>query len=252
MGRVDEFLLLGHFAMASLLEKWNPVTGDFGLIQAPLNRVLVELQNWHNSSGIEYSHTEITSSLGEAFESLLPLANSKMRRLFVPTRSDWIACFQNGIQGSDPFPAMSYLANRMGVVAMRVCSTADMAKYPAVIWEVYAPESLGGEPPLGYRRSISAMNDGGRWIFDESGERFPFEQVDRYEERRKRDRFTREMLGDYLRVFGIELFSDDFFRVDAASPAVRLQQRTKRWHTPEFTLEEVVAGVPWQRKVRPA
>ena len=47
---------------------------------------------------------------------------------------------------------------------------------------------------------------------------------------------------------GIELFSDDFFRVDAASPAVQLQRRTKVWHTPEFTLEQVVAGVPWQRE----
>jgi hypothetical protein len=234
--------------MLSLLAKWNPVAHDFGLIRAPLDRVLAELQSWHSSLGIEYSRTEITSSLGDAFDSLLPLANSKMRRLFVATRSDWIGCFQNGIQGSDPFPAMSYLATRMGVLAMRVCSTADTAKYPAVIWEVYAPESLGGKPPLGYRRSIAAMKDGGRWTFEESGERFPFEQVGRYEERRKRDRFTREMLRDYSREFGIELFSDEFFRVDAASLAVRLQQRTKVWHTPKFTLEQVVAGVPWQRE----
>jgi hypothetical protein len=238
--------------MSSLLTKWNPVADDFGLIRAPLERVLAELQSWHSSIGIEYSRSEITSSLGDAFESLLPLAHSKMRRLFVATRSDWVACFQNGIQGSDPQPAMCYLAKCMGVLAMRVCCTADTAKYPAVIWEVYAPESLGGKPPLGYRRSIAAMNDGGRWIFEESGERFPFEQVSRYGERRKRDRFTREMLHDYLREFGIELFSDGFLRVDAALPAVRLQQRTKIWHTPEFTLEQVVAGVPWQRKERTA
>src|SRR5436305_11629065 len=91
-----------------------------------------------------------------------------MRRLFVDTRSDWVAGFQNGIQGSDPFPAMSYLATRMEVLAMRVCATADLAKYPSVIWEVYAPESLGGKAPLGYRRCICAANDGGRWVFDES------------------------------------------------------------------------------------
>jgi hypothetical protein len=92
------------------------------------------------------------------------------------------------------------------------------------------------------------MNDGGRWRFEESGKRFPFEQVGRYEDGRKRDRFTREMLRDYLRAFSIEPFSDDFFRVDAASPSVLLQQRTKVWRTPEFTLEQVVAGVPWQRE----
>lgn len=236
--------------MPSLLEKWEPVTGDFGLIQAPLDRVVAELRSWHGFLGIEYRQTEITSSLGDAFQALLPLAHSKMRRLFVATHSDWVACFQNGIQGSDPFPAMSYLAVRMGVIAMRVCSTAETAKYPANVWEVYAPETLGGAPPLGYRRSIAAANDGGRWVFHESGERFPFEQVGRYEERRKRARFTRDMLQDYLRTFSIEAFSDEFLRVDAASPAVLLQQSTKVWHTPEYTLEEVVAGVPWQRDQR--
>ena len=232
----------------NLLTKWNPVTSDFGLIQAPLERVLAELQAWHRSIGIEYSRTNISTSLADAFESLLPLANSKMRRLFVSTRSEWVTCFQNGIQGSDPFPAMSYLAERMGVLAMRVCSTPATAANPATIWEVYAPESLGGEPPLGYRRSISAARDGRRWTFRESGERFPFEQVERYSEHRKRDRFTRDMLTDYTRHFAIELFSDEFLCVDEARPAVQLQQRTKVWHTPEFTLEEVVAGRPWQRK----
>jgi hypothetical protein len=161
----------------SLLTKWNPVAYDFGLIRAPLDWVLTELQGWHSSIGIEYSRTDITTSLAEAFESLLPLAHIMMRVLFVAARSDWVACFQNGIQGSDSFPAMSHLATRMGVLAMRVCSTPDTAKYPAVIWEMYAPESLGGQPPSGYRRSIAAANDGGRWIFAESGQRFRLSRV---------------------------------------------------------------------------
>jgi len=79
---------------------------------------------------------------------------------------------------------MSYLAKRM-----RVCCTPDRAKYPATIWEVYAPESLGG-CPLGYRGALGASNDGDRWEVYESGERYPFEQIERYAERRKRDRFT--------------------------------------------------------------
>lgn len=234
--------------MSSLLEKWHPVTRDFGLIKAPIGGVLSEFVSWQSSLGIEFARTEIASSLSDALESLLPLAHSKMRRLFVATRSDWVACFQNGIQGSDPFPAMSYLAQKMGVLAMRVSSSPEENPYPATIWEVYAPEFLGGHPPLYYRRSISAANDGGRWVFEESGERYPFEQVERYSERRKRDRFTRQMLRDYLRQFDVELFCDEFFVIDAPSPAVRLQQRTKVWHTPEFTLEQVVAGVPWQQQ----
>lgn len=232
--------------MSTLLEKWHPVTHDFGMIQAPLGRVVMELESWHGSFGTRYRRTEITSSLAEALASLLPLAHSQSRRLFVATRSDWVACFQNGIQGSDPFPTMSYLAQRMGVLAMRVCCTPEAAPYPATIWEVYAPESLGGDA-LGYRRSIATANDGGRWVFEEAGERYPFEQVERYAAPRKRDRFTPDMLRDYLQHFHVELFNDDFMRVDAAAPAVRLQQVTNVHSTPEFTLEQVVAGIPWQR-----
>src|SRR5438874_12574764 len=102
--------------MSSLLADWHPVTHDFGLIRAPLERVLSEFQTWHSSVGIEYSRGDITSSLADALRSLLPLSEDKMRRLFVATHSDWVACFQNGIQGSDPFPAMSVLAQRMGVL----------------------------------------------------------------------------------------------------------------------------------------
>jgi hypothetical protein len=142
---------------------------------------------------------------------------------------------------------MSYLARQMGVLAMRACCTPEDAKYPAVIWEVYAPGVRGGCPPLGYRRAISVLNDRGRWLFEESGERFPFEEVDRYTLLRKRDRFTPDMLHRYLNHFGIELFRDEFLRVDPTTPAVRLQQVTNLWSCAEFTLEQVIAGVPWRR-----
>jgi hypothetical protein len=228
--------------MSNVLKSWHPVTHDFGLIEASLSDVASAFTAWHQSIGIEYVRKDIESSLAEAFDSLLPLANSKMRRLFVQTRSNWVAFFQNGIQGSDPFPTMSYLAHQMGVPAMRVCCTDESAKYQATIWEVYSPGS-----PLGLRRSIAAANDGGKWVFEESGDRYPFELTDRYQLPRKRDRFTPDMLRQYLAHFGIDLLSDDFMHIDYTTPAVRLQQITKVWHSPEFTLEEVVAGKPWQR-----
>jgi hypothetical protein len=234
--------------MGPLLETWHPVTHDFGLIQAPMPLLVSTLEKWHSSVGITYARTEVCSSLSGAFESLLPLSHSKMRRLFVATRSDWVACFQNGIQGSDPFPAMSYLAQQMSVLAMRVCCTPEGARYPATVWELYGPEAHGGLSPLGYRRVIAAgIFDDERWVFEESGERFPFEEVDRYTLRRKRDRFTPDMLRRYLNHFGIELFRDDFLRVDPTTPAVRLQQVTNIQSSPEFTLEQVVAGAPWRR-----
>lgn len=165
----------------------------------------------------------------------------KRRLLFVATTAGWTAFFQSGSAGSDPFPAMSFLAKRMGVLGMRVCTTAPAVMFPASVWEVYAPVELGGMP-LGYHRSIVAANDGGRWVFEESGKRYPFEKPGSYTLTRKRDRFTRELLAEYLAHFGLEPFSDSFYQVSPEHPGVLLEDRTC-WplRVPEFTLDEARA-----------
>lgn len=48
------------------------------------------------------------------------------------------------------------------------------------------------------------MNDGGPWRFITHGEPFSFE-IDRYSLPRKRDRFTGELLNEYLRALGVPL-----------------------------------------------
>jgi hypothetical protein len=226
--------------------QWWPVTQDFGLVKCPINDAADVYERWF------YGFQQLDRSLqngglAETFSTLAPLTHSKTRRLFIPAASGWVAFFQNGISGSDPFPIMSNLARKLGVLAMRVCCTPATARYPAVMWEVYAPASLGGDE-FAHRRSIAALNDGGRWVFNESGARFPFEQVERYGERRKRDRFTREMLVSYLRQFGLSGLDDDLFALTREQPAILFEQTDKGSHLqPEYSLTEVQQGVPWQR-----
>src|SRR5436190_12849521 len=116
--------------MNSIIHEWRPVTHDFGLIQAPIEKVIKALRVWLASDGVEYVRSEISSDLDAALSTLLPLSHSKMRRLFIGTKSDWTACFQNGIQGSDPFPAMRFLAQKHGWLGMRVCSTSADDGWP--------------------------------------------------------------------------------------------------------------------------
>ena len=227
-----------------VIERWHPVTHDMGLIQAPVDEVVAALRGRHSSLGMTYVRRDVVTSL-----ALPPLSAEMRRRLFVATTAGWTACFQSDISGSDPFPATNELSTELlHVLGMRVCSTLPGTQWPATIWEVYAPVELGGIPPLCYRRSVSAANDGGRWVFDESGEPFPFEQLDQYMLPRKRDRFTRELLAEYLAEFDLDPFSDSFYRVSVDSPAVVLDNTT-RWPepAPEYTLDEVIAGVPWER-----
>jgi hypothetical protein len=230
-----------------IVREWSPVTHDFGLIEAPVAEVVRRLVAWHEGNGVRYRSQACTDSLEACFRALLPLTHAKTRRLFLATRSGWTACFQNGIQGSDPFPAMSYLAIEMGVHAMRVCSTPPDAAYPARVWELYAPEHMGGVPPLGVRRALGAVNDGGRWVFHDTGAPLPFEDPARYTARRVAERFTEATLAAYLEEgYGIRPFDDDFYVVSAASPGVLLQQSTRVPREREFSLAEVKAGRPWQ------
>jgi hypothetical protein len=230
-----------------VIEEWPPVTQDFGIIRAPVELVVERLEAWHAGVGTRYRTQSCADTLQACFEALLPLTHAKTRRLFVATRAGWTACFQNGIDGSDPFPAMSYLARTLGVEAMRVCRTPPGARWPATIWEVYVPEHQGGVAPLGYRRALAASNDGGRWCFTNSGPLFPFEEPARYGARRVRDRFTGEMLAEYLAVgFDLRPFDDADYLISFERPGIVLHQTTNVHRLPEYTLAEVRAGRPWQ------
>lgn len=231
-----------------VIDEWSPVTQDLGVVRAPVERVVEQLLEWHASVGTRYRTERCTSTLGACFDALLPLTHAKTRRLFVATRGGWTACFQNGIDGSDPFPAMSYLARALGVESMRICRTPPGAPWPATIWEVYAPEDQGGIAPLGYRRALAASNDGGRWSFTDVGPPFPFEDPSRYGATRVRDRFTSATLEEYLAIgFALRPFEDADYLVSPARPGIVLHQTTNVHHLAEYTLAEVRAGRPWQR-----
>lgn len=92
------------------------------------------------------------------------------------------------------------------------------------------------------------MNDDGRWIFDQSGKPYPFEEVAAYWRPRKRDRFTPQMLQTYLAHFGLFPFDDDFYVVNSTSPALLLERPRYRNEPPDFSLEDVVAGKPWIKR----
>jgi hypothetical protein len=229
-----------------LYEKWHPVTHDAGFIQADASTVSAALQDWHRVIPIEYRTHEVSDSLENAFAALPPLSPGYGRHLLVPTSAGWAGYFQNGISGSDPFPVMNTLAMKLGVQALRVCRTPDGFRYPAVIWEVYAPPELGGDS-RGHRRSVACVRDGNRWVFQSSGAPLSFENLDLYELPRKRDRFPATALVEYLGAMGVRPFEDEFYTVSNTTPAIILERTPPLTVDRTFSLEQVVAGVPWAR-----
>lgn len=64
-------------------------------------------------------------------------------------------------------------------------------------------------------RVVYAINEY-PWTFYEGGTPLPFEQLDRYKYRLKKDRLTEEMICDYMNALGYPIDDEKFFETDMA------------------------------------
>jgi hypothetical protein len=188
-------------------------------------------------AGLDFSLLKLDRPLEDCFKALEPLSPAPTKELYLSTSFGWTAFFRNGTRGSDPFIPMSKLSKAMETTAMRVCVTPSKATWPAIIWEVYDTPTAGGNR-WGYRRSIAAANDGGAWVFVNTGTPFTFEDTERYTARRKCDRFTRDMLVRYLAEFGIPEIKDEVFQAGTTTVGGILARPAHR-DSPVYSLEEV-------------
>jgi hypothetical protein len=222
-----------------VLEHWWPVTSDFGMIRSDVETVVPIRTKQYEDSGQTISSDWLSGSLGECFSLLEPLSPAATKELFLSAGAGWTVYYSNGARGSDPFLPMYQLSRALGVTALRACATRAGAKYAAVILEVYDTPQAGGNK-YGRRRSIAAANDGGRWVFEQSGEPFDFEDTACYGARKKADRFTREMLLSYLDALGAPRLTDETLQPGGQCKGALLK-RPDHAHLPKYSLEEAKA-----------
>lgn len=211
-------------------DKLAPMTSEIGFLHCAAEMAARECTEWFAEIGTRVTGREVLGQLDEVLASLLPLTGIMERRtLFVPTKGKWTAYFDNGWQGPDVESRVGYLHKRIGCRGVRaVCTPHTMRKegqkwkgrWGATILSVFSPDA---EDSLGCERFIYAMNDGGRWDFEEYGERYEFEDIERYERKKVRDRFTPEMLDAYLRHMGIHAFDEAFYVATKDNPAILLE-----------------------------
>ncbi len=216
-----------HIIDKALLDgRYRPITGTIGLVECSAKCAAEAFHKWqcqfYNRDGRELHIQPFqTPNLETAFDALLPLVTRSNRWLFLDTTSAWCAYFENWRNGTDPTPIAPLAGKRCGCRGIRATSVPNIpmkkvgdewfGKYGAEILEVY----WSGWTEMGNtERAICAMNDGGRWSFDTYGEPYDFENTEAYGARRKRDRFTHNMLNSYLRHFGIEAYDESFYRPD--------------------------------------
>lgn len=235
-------------------DRLAPITSTIGFLETPLAVGVEAFLRWqrsiHEPLGISFTQRPILGGLEPALLALLPLTSIlRQRHLFLPTASPWIAFFDNGHQGTDAFSPMSYLAEQTGCRGMRVTAIPDTVqgefkgsrgRYGGLVLEVYGPDRTEF---LNYVRSIALVNDGGRWVFEQSGSPFPFEDVERYAAPRRKERFTFGMLERYLQAMGLSPFDEAFYLPDPGDAAILIEK-----HGPqpaairEFSLAEARAN----------
>ena len=161
--------------------------------------------------------TPIDLPLADALRHLEPLDTGSQRVLFLSTKSRWTACFDNGVKGGNPSTVVGYLAEKVGCRGVacgaipNTLTKTDAARpgtWGAVKFTLFAPER---REFLNIERSVSVINDVNGWQFSNTGHVQSFEKVERYSARRVADRFTAEMLEEYGRALGLELFDTGFY-----------------------------------------
>lgn len=186
------------------------------LYQADAKTVAEHLAAWSNdylSTVGGASIRPVSKAVNQIIPMLEPFVSSMWtRQVVTPIVGGLAAQFDNNYRGTDP-SGVSVLSQKVGCRALRVTAVEHtlkkvgdrqwIGKYGGMILQVFDAGKS--------RRTISAMNDGGRWDFYQKGEPFEFEELDAYQNRRIKDRFTFEMMRRYLGELGVCPFDMDSY-----------------------------------------
>jgi hypothetical protein len=189
-----------------LAPEFAPITFAVGFLERSLEEVAAALRVWYAEAGIARALQPASSApFPAALAQLEPLGAPDFRRLWVATSSPrWRTAYFDGfVNGTDAFPPVSYLAERLGCHGLIAGAQPDSAAcFGATHVALYGPAATDW---LNLEWSVAARNDGGRWTFQRTGPEQPFEEPEAYTRRRIRDRLTPELLRNYCRALEVPL-----------------------------------------------
>jgi hypothetical protein len=197
--------------------KLAPLTFNWGFLEAPVDAVSSAYVRWQRTILQSVKVTPVNLPLADALRQLEPLDTGSQRVLFLSTKERWTACFDNGAAGGNPSTFVGELSEQMrcrGVACGCIPNTLTrrdvwkLGTWGAVKFTLFAPEKRDF---LNIERSVSVSHDVRGWDFNSIGRMQDFEQVERYAARKIADRFTPELLEEYCRALGINLFDEDFY-----------------------------------------
>lgn len=192
-----------------LVKQFGTFRNSFGLVKGRCEAVAQGFQEWQNEflsqHGFHLSEDVWSGTVSDALNRVLPRTTPiSTRYLFWPLNEEWTLYFDNGRLGTDASPP-SVLASRLHTDGMRISladelvepGTGRVLQYGSTVFEYFE----SGEA----RRFIYAANDGGKWVFNQGGTPFRFENAETYKSRLVRDRFSAPILLRYLKALNASL-----------------------------------------------
>lgn len=213
----------------------SPIGWAVQYLQAPVQDVLEAICLVRRDTKLEVCEPR---PYPESLRTLLPFEAPCTREL-VMACDGWTAYLNNFVNGGDASAIGPAIARIMGVrcVVAQHAPRHGPGHAGTQLW-IQGP---GGEPPLMYERTLSAVATDGRWEWITSGTPFDFEDASRYTARRIRDRLDRPLLIRYLGALDIPADDDT-----AYGPGILIQQVVD-WPIRTQTLQEARANLGLQR-----
>lgn len=191
----------------------HPITSSIAFIQKDIKTVVNEFIKWqeplinkHNNS---FKTNVINNDLRNTLLDLCPLTTIERRRyLFIPTKSEWTAFFDNGHTGTDrtaPEVLGKKLNAKVIYISFNQLSEENVFEYYNLKDDNYD-----------LIRSISVIKES-KWEFHQYGDYLPFENIDKYKLKPIKERFTINLLNDYLKQFNINIFDENFYDTEKES-----------------------------------
>ena len=200
--------------MRTLLhEQFAPITSKIGYLRLDLDEATAALAGWLRDitpGGVAVEH--IDAGFPGCLETLEPLTAAVVpRHLLVEVSGNWTAYFNCSLRGTDAVSAIGHLTRQVGcqgLIIITVPHTANVAstgrgRLGAVQFQMFGPLETDF---LNYVRTIAVGSDGRRWEFEANGTPQWFEEMDAYQSRRVRDRFTSVMLERYCAALDLKAF----------------------------------------------
>jgi hypothetical protein len=216
--------------------QYAPIFERVGAIKAPLEDVVKAFIDWKEpqviKSGNSLKNARLKGSLEDVFIALQPL-KYPLKEVFIPAYNGY-TFFTN---------------NRPTAESGRISLISKFLNVPAFeVWAFYKTEGKqvngwgGGMFSKGigfdFSRTVYLIKDL-KWDFHQRGEPFPFEELERYNEKLARNRFTPDMLERYCQQVGIDFFNEDFYMPSGSEAIIIETVRPPFPNEKSMTLEEV-------------